>query len=841
MSEFYVDAFRRGNNILYSVYVNGRKFYRKESFNPITFMRSNLPPDKRSGWTNLKGEPVEPTVHNSIGDHYNWSKAYQGIMNAELYGFENHVCSFLSMKFPGEIKWDFGLLDIAYLDIETDSANGFPNIEIADKEINAITVKVNNLYYAFGLGEYVPHRDDVRYLRFSTEKELLVGFLDFWSRIKPDIVTGWNIEGFDIPYLVRRIKQVLGDPAVGRLSPFNLVVKREIRLNDDDILETFQIVGVVCLDYLALYKKYSGHEQESYRLDYIAHVELKERKLNYSDYGSLHGLYIQNHQKFMEYNIRDVELVYRLEVKRNLLRLALSIAYSAKMAVCDCFMTTRVWDGIIYNWLSERNIVVPMKKFGTKGSQFAGAYVKEPIPGMYKWIITLDVTSMYPSLFLHYNIGPDTYVRKVNLDFDTLVREEDHGHLPMLQRDNLSMAANGTLYRKDIRSFMCDMIEVFFNDRQKYKKLMLESKKKKDDMSLTEAERSKAEADTIIFDTMQQTKKVLLNGLYGATGTPSFRFFELFQAEAITISGQFTILLAEKKLNEFMNRLLGTQGESYVVYADTDSCSLCCDKLVEKVCGGWETEKIVDFLDLFASKKVQPFLDKVFSNMKDYMNAYDQKIFMKREKIAERALWTKKKRYVMSVWDNEGKRYRTPDLSVTGLESVRSSTPEACRGFLKDAFEVIMQGSEKATQAFIDSVRQEYDQLPVEEIAGTTAANDLEKYTSHDPGKIYGFKTPGHIKAALLYNYMLHKTGLENKYEKIKSRDKIKQVYLKEPNPLGDDVIGFLNVLPKEFGLDEYVDRQRQFEGTFLSPLKTIFGVLEWQTEERATIEDLFS
>jgi DNA polymerase elongation subunit (family B) len=756
---------------------------------------------------------------------------------------ENWIFSFIEENYPGHMKYDANLLRIGYIDIEVRSDTGFPVPDKAEKQITAITVFVGGKYVVFGCppeGQtYKPHLKNVIYKEFRFEEDMIQSFLALWEMVKVDIVSGWNIEGFDIPYLVNRIKRLFGSKEANRLSPWKLIRSKTIPTYKSMEQETFDIYGINILDYMFLYKRFRGIPRESYRLGYIGHIELGMEKVDYKEYETLERLYLEDFQKFIEYNIRDVEILPKLDEELNLMQLSMNLAYTSKVNFQDIFKQTRLWDSIIFNYLKEgKGVIVPQRKKSIKTEAYAGAYVKDPIPGMYEYVITLDVTSMYPHLFMHYNIGPDTYVGKVNLTLADIIAGRDHGYGTRLKEKNLSMAANGTMYRKDIKGFSAELLETMFEERKLYKRKMLDAQAELEKLDKTDPKRKELKTTIATYKILQQVKKECLNSYYGAFGNPVFRFYEVDQAEAITISGQHAIQWAERKVNEFLNKILGTTNKAYVVYADTDSVHVCLDKLVKKF-NLTDRDTIVKFIDKFVESKLQPYLDVSFEEMHEYMNSFAQKIYMKREKIADKAIWTSKKRYIFNVLADEATVLKEPKVSITGIEAIRSSTPEVCRKALEKCIWTIMNKSEKEMQKFIDDFWNKFKTLPFEDIASPTSVNNLEEY--RDRNTLYKKGTPMHVRAALVYNHILQEKGLTNRFETIKSGEKIKYSFLKLPNPSGSDVIACITSLPKEFNLVEYVDHRRQFEKVFIKPLEAILDTIGWRTEEQLSLEDFLS
>lgn len=818
--KFYTNFIRNGNFIYVRGYKNGKRFVDKVEYNPTLYLPSQKPTDYRT----LDGKYVSPVLQGSMRDAGDFIRQYEDVDNFRFYGSTNYAYVYVNEAYPGKIDYDPSLIRVANIDIEVGSENGFPEPATAVEPITAITIMINNHFHVFGCGEFDNDRDDVTYIKCNDERHLIGQFLDAWKEHDPDVITGWNTKYFDIPYLYNRIHRLFDEKTAKRLSPIGLIEQREI--NGDGIVD---LHGLANLDYLDLYRKFTYTQQESYRLDQIAYVELGEKKLDYSEYETLHLLYKNNYQKFIEYNIKDVELVSKLEDKMKLIEMAFALAYDAKVNYPDVFTQVRMWDSLTHNYLMEKNIVVPQKTKNTKDEQYAGAYVKDPIVGMHEWVASFDLNSLYPHLMMQYNISPETIVENKyqQISVDELL---EGNHEP---DDEHCMAANGHFFRKDVRGFLPEMMQRMYSDRVLYKKKMLaaqqEYEKTKDKELLKDISK---------YKNIQMAKKIQLNSAYGAIGNQYFRFYDVRQAEAITLSGQLSIRWIGNKLNSYMNKILNTKDIDYVIASDTDSVYLNFGPLVKKICANKSTEETVNFLDK-ACAKIEDYIDKAYADLARMMNAYEQKMEMKREVIADKGIWTAKKRYILNVWDSEGVRYAEPKLKIMGIEAVKSSTPMSCREKIKQALKVVMKGNESEFQKFIANFKDEFKQLPFEDIAFPRGVSDLTKYKNS--ADMYNKGTPIHVRGAILFNHMITKNKLQRKYQAIKDGDKVKFCYMKIPNPIQENVFSVLSVLPKEFDLEKFIDYETQFEKAYLEPLRTIVQTIGWTTEQRSTLESFFA
>jgi DNA polymerase elongation subunit (family B) len=823
-----------GDHFLVRGYENGKHFMTREKFYPTLF----VPSKKTTKYKTLDGECVEPIEPGTVRECREFVKRYDGVENFKISGNTGYIYQYISENYKqDEIKFDISKVKISTIDIEVASENGFPDVESAAEEILLITVQdyTTKQIRTWGRGPFNNKQANVIYKGFRTEYELLNDFINWWmiETNTPEVVTGWNSELYDMPYLVRRISRILGEKLMKRLSPWGLVTERETIIMGRKHI-SYDVGGITQLDYLNLYKKFTYKAQESYRLDYIASVELGQKKLDHSEFDTFKDFYTNGWQKFVEYNIIDVELVDRMEDKMKLIELAIVMAYDAKANYADVFYQVRMWDAIIYNYLKKRDIVIPPKERSDKDSKYAGAYVKEPIPGKYDWVVSFDLNSLYPHLIMQYNISPETLLpeRHPSATVDRILNQE----INFEPYSDNAVCPNGSMYRKDVRGFLPELMEKIYTDRTIYKKKMLKAKQDYEKTPTKALEKEIARCNNI-----QMARKIQLNSAYGAIGNQYFRYYKLANAEAITLSGQVSIRWIENKMNEYLNTLLQTKKEDYVIASDTDSIYLNLGPLVDKFFSAKSGDKgaIVSVLDKICQEKFEPFIESSYGKLATYVNAYDQKMQMKRENIAERGIWTAKKRYILNVWNSEGVQYTEPKLKMMGIEAVKSSTPAPCRQMIKDGLKLMMNGTEDEVIDFIDKCRKDFKNLPPEDIAFPRSVSDVVKYRSYS--SIYSKGTPIHCRGALLFNHHIKEKKLTNKYSLINNGEKIKFLYLKKPNIIQENVISFIQYFPKELGLDKYIDYDLQFEKSFVEPLKSILDAIGWNVEKTVNLELFFS
>ena len=840
---FYSNVRQYGNKLLVRAVEGGERVKYKEEYSPYLFVQSNNSPGE-TDYETIHGQPVIKKDFDTIKDAKDFSKQFEDVHGFQIYGMNEFIYPYMNDNWPGELQYSIEMLQVVSIDIETKSDDGFPDIETANKEITVLTMGFTEngkkKYLVIGIGKFVPHQDNVTYIDCADENALLKTFLHWWQILSPDIVTGWNTEFFDIPYLYNRITRLLGEPWAKKLSPWGIVFEKQVPAMNGETRQTYDIYGVAALDYLAVYKKFTYNVQESYKLDHIAMVELGVQKLDYSEYDTIHEFYEKDYQKFVEYNVRDTELIDMMEDKLRLLELALAIAFDAKINFVDALTSVKMWDVIIHNYLMEKKIVVPQKPGTPDYSSIVGGYVKDPYVDQHHWVVSFDLNSLYPHLIMQYNISPENFIEKLEepgCSVDAVLDGSFNGHYfkDYMEENNAAITPNGCAWRRDKQGFLPALMEKMYLDRKSFKKKMLAEKQKYEDTHDDIHDRNATR-----FDKIQMAKKIQLNSAYGALANKYFRWFNADHAESITMGGQLSIRWIERKINAYLNKLLKTDDYDYVIASDTDSIYLRLDKLVTKQFGEeYDTQEVVAWLDNACQKAFEPYIDKSYQELADYVNAFDQKMQMKREAIAEKGVWTGKKRYILNVWNNEGVAYETPKLKYMGIEAVRSSTPSSCRDSIKDALSIIMNGSEDELMTFVANFKDKFRQMPFESVAFPRGLNGLIKYQDKTNGWKKG--TPVQVRGALLFNLLVKERKLTNRLELLKDGDKIKFCYLRMPNPTRENVITFSDGIPHGFeDVEPFIDYTSQFEKAFLGPLRSITDVIGWELEQKSTLDGLF-
>jgi DNA polymerase elongation subunit (family B) len=825
---FYKNVIEYKGKLLVRGVRDNKEYKEKINFSPTLYSLTKQQTDFKT----LQGQNLKPITFTSIDAARRFRKDI-ATQNSPTYGLERYHYQYINKEFPKQVKWSKDLIKIFTLDIECGCENGFPEVDNPIEELLCISVKnqSNKQIITWGVGKFTTDRTDVTYIECKDEKHLIMEFMKFWLKNYPDVITGWNTKFFDLPYLMNRIKLLVGSKVANRMSPWNLITSEQIIIRGRPNTY-YTLYGIAMLDYLDLYKWFIPARQESYRLGFIGEVELGESKRE-NPYGIFKDFYTKDFQKFVEYNIQDVEIVDALEDKLGLIDLSLTFAYETKVNYNDIFSQVRVWDTLIANHLMKKNICIPPREEHSKDTKYEGAYVKEPKLGMQHWVVSFDINSLYPHIIVQYNISPEKILGVDSSGVSVNKMLSKKTPLEFLKDKDACIVPNGAMFKRDSQGFLPEMVEKIYKDRIVYKNRELKAKKLYQKEPTKELSKEIARCHNI-----QWARKIALNSCYGAIGNQYFRYYDVRQASGITTAGQFIIRFIENKVNDYLNKILKTENTDYVIASDTDSIYVCLEPLVKQVCNGKSDDEVCNFIDKVVDNKLEPYIVKQFKELSDYTNAYKNAMVMKREVIANKGIWVAKKRYMLNVLDEEGVRLSNPKLKIMGIEAIKSSTPQVCRGKIKEAIKIIMSKQESDLHTFIADFKKEFMNMSAEQISFPRSCNNMRKYGSSKDVFIKG--TPIHVKGALIYNHQIKEFQLQNKYPYIQEGDKIKFIKLLQANPFKFDVISYVTQLPKEFNLQKYIDYEIQFEKTFLDPMRFILNSIGWEHEKRANLEAFF-
>lgn len=761
--------------------------------------------------------------------------------NLDLYESDvNEITRFLIDEYGNTDDVSDGHTILTF-DIEVEMNSGLPDTSEAKNTITSIAFhdSVSNDYFVYVLNngdELNKTIKNAKVRSFRSEEDMLIAFLDKWEEISPTIVTGWNIDFFDVTYLYNRLKRLLGTSAANRLSPIGKVHWNKYR-------KRYIIAGVSALDYIALFKNFTYTEYPNYRLDTIAQLELGRGKIEYD--GNLDQLFRDDLEKFIEYNLVDVELVVEMDRKLQFIELARAICHAGHVSYEDFLFSSKWLEGAILTFLRRNGKVAPNKPLRSHNSdnndKFKGAYVKEPITGLYKWIYDLDLTSLYPSIIMSINISPETLVGTVKNysteahitgNLSEYLITDTHGKMypPMnksefqkfIEKMNLSVAANGALYRLDIVGVIPEILSVWFDKRVEYKDLMKKYGREGNDELYK------------FYSQRQLVQKIMLNSLYGVLGLQSFRFYNVTNAEAVTLTGQTVIKTTEKIANQYYSNVIG-ETKDYNIYVDTDSIFLSVVDFVKKRNPDIDINSDEQMIPAILSiaREVQDHINKMYDVMSQRLfNISSHRFDIKQETIAKSGFWVAKKRYAQ--WIINDNTVNCDKLDVKGLDVKRSSFPTYFKEVMSTILMDILKDEPKSDiDAKILRYKDDMVKQYFTDIAKNSAVKDMSKYEFENQALGEFMKgTPAHVKAAITYNKLLKHFNTPYKYEPIKDGDKIKFVYLRS-NPLGLESIGFTGYNdPKEILdlVETYVDYDLIWESDLKNKLDDFYKALSWET-----------
>lgn len=819
-----------------SIYARGRKHdgapvFVEQKYAPVYYLPTREGDHDARGFD---GTPLASRMCDNLKEGREFLEEHPG-----AFGNIQPEYMLLSDVFGGdEAPHDTERLYIWFTDIEVDRdpERGYAPVEDPFNPVTAITVIWTHMgktgVVAYGTGDYVPKENET-YIKCDDEADLLRKFL-FDMRAGgdyPDVISGWNVQFYDMPYLVNRCKRIFDEKMWKRISPFERLADRTVILGGRQ-QSVIDIRGIAILDYYELYRKFVLKMFENYKLDFIASVEIGAKKVNYKEHRSLDKLYREDHQKFIEYNIQDVRLVIGLDQKRKLIDLVCALGYSAKVNFVDTFKQVRLWDVMIYHKLRSLGKQIPPRDEKEKNEQYAGAYVKDPLVGMHKWVVSFDVASMYPHIIREWNLSPETLIKQVALGSvdDFLNKRVDTSGY-----GSMAIAANGVLTRTDEEGFLPNMLKTLYEERSKFKKLA-QGVKKQINTEQDPERKKQLQKQYAAYDNAQQVRKVNLNSAYGALGSNYFRFYDTRLAEAVTITGQLTIRWVAKALNDYLNRTFRTDNRDYIIASDTDSVYIRLDVVADAYAQGKNTpptiKETVAMFDKFCNSKLQKVIEDSLQELADYLHVFNPCLSMAREVIADKGVWTAKKRYILNVWNMEGADLSEPDLKVMGIEAVKSSTPAVCRDMLKKSMKILMNGTQQELWDYVANAHDEFCKAPFEDVAFPRSVNGLKKYAHQEKG------VPIQVRGAQAFNNALVKFQLTREYEPIHEGEKTKFSYLRVPNPFHSNVISAPGNCPTEFNIEKWVDYETQWEKAFVEPLNTILGCAGWTLKYEASLFD---
>ena len=795
----------------------------------------------------LYGGDAKSYEFSSIREAKDFIKRYEDVGGVDIFGQHNFTLQSIYNIYDHEIRFDQSKISGWSLDIETklpvDSdgrPSGFPDVETANAEITLITMQrlSDGVTYVFS-GKAYPGGSTpkfcTQFINAGSEAGLLRHFIDFWNSHQVDVITGWNIERFDIPYIINRCNLICGEDVTNMLSPWGKVstFKKKISgsFGEEELVSS--ISGVSILDYMAIYKKFTFGNHESYSLNSIAMDELGEGKLDHSEFTDFNDFYDNGFKKYVDYNIRDTALVRRIDQKLQLLNLIYTIAYMAKVNFNDVFSPVKTWDALLHNRLMDDGKVVPIRESNPDvNKHIEGAYIKDPKVGFYDWVLSLDATSLYPSIMMTLNISPETYLGiDYNVSLQSILDKRCQFTFPS---ESSCAAVTGVAFDKSARGVIPTIVQEYMALRKSTKRSMLDKQQELENIGGSD---SKIEADIASLDAKQMAFKILLNSLYGAMGNRGFRFFNSNVAETITLTGQYVLRSIEGKIDGVLNEKFGTSDHKYLIYIDTDSVYFDVQPIVKKWMSKKTPEQIAPMLSKVAVDQIQSEVNKIVSDCCDAMKAYENKLSFKLEVIGDKAIWVAKKKYVIRAHSSEGVVYKSPKFKSVGLEMIKSSTPKFIRSKLENLLPIIFDDGEEAVQDFLENSYSEFIKLSPSEMSIPKGMNNMSAFLTTD-NSLCAKGTPMQVRAAISYNAILKKMGLDSKYQLIPNDSKIRYLYLKLPNKTGQNIIAYPvdAELPKELGLGGFIDVHTMWEKTMIASVEILLKPLGWTTERRMVL-----
>jgi len=836
---------------------NGERVKFTTSFEPYVYIESTAGTDGVSIFNT-------PLKKIKFKNQFERSKFLNETSIKRIFHNLNAEQQFLLEMFKNDAeKEDFSKnkLKIFYLDIETYGKNGFSTPEEAKDPINLITIydSLSEKYYTWGLkNNFVPKNDNETYFKCNNEESLLRKFLDFWKRDYPDCVTGWNISGYDIPYIINRINNILGDEESNKLSPIEKLHFREnVAVNKlGKPIDRWYICGLSILDYMEVYKAFSLGDRESYSLNYIAEYELEENKIQYMS-SSLADLADSDWITFVEYNIQDVKLLVKLEDKLKYLKLIRNLSYKGFIPFEKSMGKVSLITGAVAHQAQKQNKIIPTFNIKNIKQSFAGGFVMEPKPGLYEDVVTYDANSLYPNTIITLNISTETKIGKIikiengvytlKLSNDKVVNLEEEKFKRLVEKEKLSITKANVLYTQKIKGIVPSLIDKLYQERVDAKNKMLAAKKKIKGAK-TEEEKIKLKEEAVDNDILSNVYKVILNSIYGVFSQIYSPLFDIDHAESVTLTGQSVV----KQGSEIVYHYLKDNGfngkiEDVCIYQDTDSCFFTFKNFLNLKNINLKTDElnisnqafeIIDDIGVFLNKEINEWATKEF-------NSIDPRYFFKREKICDVVLLQKKKFYILHILDKEG--VKTNKFEYKGIEVAKSVISKEVKELIKEVIESAISSKDRkmANKIFQDGYEKFCNMNP-EEIASRKKINNYEKYFSQIDAKgNFAKGTPNHVKAAVNYNNLIKKLDITDIYQQISSGEKIKTLYCLK-NSLHYDNIAFSNVFPKEFFTYLKPDYKKMFEKNVIPVVSRVFNTVGWPIpkigyEQVTDLNELFS
>ncbi len=874
---FYTYVGKKGDYIHHIGYeANGRRFHRKESFKPSIYYES---PSGEKDSSSITNSPLRRKKFNSISEWYQFY--YQNKDILDMFSDLDPIHQFIAYRYPNKITYNAKFIRMWELDIEVMSDDGFPHAHEAKHPIVSISIydSRRDEYIVLALQGYKYDKSrlplnttKVKFKECIDEEDLLKKFIELNNALNPDIWIAHNGQKFDFPYIINRINNI-GLKAKD-LSPIGKASSKYNPENDDFMSKKSpyynKIEGISLLDNQLLYKKYIATPRESHSLSNLAVEDLGMDKINYEEYDNLNKLYEMNFSKFIDYNITDVYLMYLLNKKNGYIDIHLRNTYKVKCSNFEEGMSpVKLWDIYVYQSLQKKNIQVTPSKKDVEKFTYPGAFVVPPLVGKSKWVVSFDLNSLYPHIQMEWNISPETlvenltvsewlqtltsdqiddYIGKTNnkeqikflndlkdlnnfgyavepIDTEKLDDRILNGLIPA--HPDYIMTANGFYFRKDIIGILPELLIENYNERKAIKK----------EMAILKNSQNKNFSEKIAdqlasMKVSEQGIKIMMNAEYGALANEFFRYCKYQLCSSITMNGQLVLKILLKRIAEKYPNIA-------VLAGDTDSIMLSLENLVKENCVGFTDDEIITWIDNFCESEIQQLINETYENLSVFVNANQNYMKMTREKIISDAIWTGKKHYAYRMVMEDDVRLTTAKFGFKGLDCVKSSTPRFIRNEQKEAIKIMLTDIDSVVNKIAKS-KEAIKNLSPEDIAFPKGCNGLRKYST---GKGRWKKgAQAHVKAALTYNHYIRKNKLKNEYPLIKEGEKIRFVWLKTPNIFNSETFGFVNRLPKDDMIIDFIDYERMYQKSYEKPMYDILEKIGFKKhlQKSVSLEDLF-
>lgn len=815
---------------------NGERIMTDVSFNPYLYVETTLKSDATSIFeTPLRKKIFKDTrVRNNYIKELGTNRVFENIRPEQQFLIDTYCKQNESPEFSEHP------LRIFYIDIEVYCPDYFPTPEEASQPINVVTIydSIDNKFYTWGTKKLSKPIDNCEYVYCETETILLQCMLNYVNKSSPDIISGWNSEGFDMPYIINRVARVIDEEATKMLSPVRNIYSRMMTGAFGREQQRWYIMGVACVDYLDVYKKFSIGLRESYKLDAIAERELGEKKVDYGN-TNLSALADDDWQTFVEYNVQDVNLLVKMEDKLRYLELLRMLAYTGLTTIESAMGTLSVITGATIIKARSKGLVVPtFIKDHSSAAKYEGAYVGEPQRGFQHDVISFDANSLYPNTMISLNLSPETKVGRITHKDDTHVHvthitgknfKLTHSKfLEFIKKDNIAVTRAKILFSQNKKGIMPEIVDGIYQQRVEIKKELKKLKLKLSKLSKSDPNYKSVKKLADQLDIKQFTLKILINTVYGYFGNKHAPIGDPEIARSITLTGQAVIKKSNDILREYINKN-GTAGPDPIIYNDTDSSYISINRLMRSAGVPFHENGVVSSEAYTQSDHIEQHLNQQITKWSNTsLNSKDSRFVFKRECMSDVGIFLQKKRYVMRVLDDEG--IPTNKFKYTGVEVVRSTIPEPIKPYIKQIIETMMQTETRSTtnEVFLKAY-ETFKNLDVEKYSFVMGLSDYEKYSTRCNGFVTCKGMPAHVKAAYHYNTLLEKLELTGKYEKIETGDKVRFFYVNQPNKFGINAIAYKYYYPEEFKNVFQPDIEKMFEKLIFSIIERFYDAVDWR------------